>query len=307
MTIDDLQQFLDELTADMYSIADWGKTADYIPDLARIDLAQFAISVVLPDGQIVSAGASERAFSIQSISKVFTLSVALGRIGDAIWARVGREPSGDAFNSIVLLENEQGHPRNPFINAGAIVTTDALLAGRAPKEALSEILHFIRAASGDDAIHINRHVARSERATGHRNMALAHYLRSFGNLLHDPDNTLGAYFHQCAIEMSTHQLALAGRYLAGLPCSPPMISAAKVRRLNALMLTCGQYDGSGEFAFRVGLPSKSGVGGGLLIAAPGKASIAIWSPGLNAYGNSLAGTEAAIRLSDYTGWSVFQA
>ncbi|OSP56295.1 glutaminase [Pseudoruegeria sp. SK021] len=306
MTADELQPFLTGLAQRVMREDDWGTQADYIPDLAGIDPVQFAISVVLPDGQVLSAGASEQPFSIQSISKIFTLSIALGRIGDSIWARVGREPSGDAFNSIVLLENEQGHPRNPFINAGAIVTTDALLAGRAPREALSEILQFIRMAAGDESIHINRHVARSEKATGHRNMALAHYLRSFDNLTHEPDLTLGTYFHQCSIEMSTRQLALAGRYLAALPCSPRMISDAKVRRLNALMLTCGQYDGSGEFAFRVGLPSKSGVGGGLLIVAPGKASIAIWSPGLNEHGNSQAGTRAAAHLSDFTGWSVFR-
>lgn len=305
MNAQKLQTFLNDMTVDLMARGDWGAPADYIPELAGVDPAQFAITVVLADGQVLSAGSSEVPFSLQSITKAFTLAIALGRIGESLWSRVGREPSGSAFNSIVLLENEGGYPRNPFINAGAIVTTDALLSGHAPKETLSEILHFMRAAAEDDDIHINRHVARSEKATGFRNQALAHFLRAYGNLLHDPDLTLGTYFHQCAIEMTTRQLAMAGRFLAGLPGAPRLIAPAKVRRVNALMMTCGQYDGSGEFAFQVGMPSKSGVGGGLLIVAPGKASIAIWSPGLNSNGNSKAGTEAAVRLSEFTGWSVF--
>ena len=254
---------------------------------------------------MASAGESEKKFSIQSVSKVFTLSIALGRIGDALWKRVGREPSGMSFDSIVQLEHENGRPRNPFLNAGAIVTSDALLDGRSPKETLAEILQFVRAAAEDEDIHINKQLAHSERNTGHRNFALANYLHSWGNLHHDPALTLGVYFHQSAIEMSTRQLAKAGRYLARLSCAPHLIGTDKVRRVNALMMTCGQYDGSGEFAYKVGLPSKSGVGGGLLMIAPGKASVAIWSPGLDGYGNSRAGTEAAQRLSTRFEWSVF--
>jgi glutaminase len=300
-----LQDFLHELNDDMHATGNWGAPADYIPELAAVDPAQFAISVAMADGRTLSAGAHTKRFSIQSVSKVFTLAAALGRIGDTLWARVGREPYGTAFNSIALLEQEKGRPRNPFINAGAIVTTDALLDGRQPREALAELLQFIRYAADDEDIYIDQHVAASEEATGHRNAALAHYLYSFGNMKNEPDLSLRTYMHQCAIAMTTDQLAQSGRMLAGLDGAPRLISADRARRINALMMTCGHYDGSGDFAFRVGLPGKSGVGGGILIIAPGKASIAVWSPGLNYYGNSKVGTEAAHRLANFTGWSVF--
>lgn len=302
---DALQSFLSDLDARVHAQGDWGTPAAYIPELADIDPAQFAVSVAVADGRVLSAGAARKRFSIQSVSKIFTLAAALGRIGDQLWTRVGREPSGTSFDSILLLEREQGRPRNPFINAGALVTTDALLEGRMPQDALAELIQFIRAASGDDDIHIDRAVARSEAETAHRNTALVHYLRSHDNLRNAPELTLGTYVHQCAIAMTTEQLACAGRMLAGLPGAPRLISERRARRINALMMTCGHYDGSGDFAYRVGLPGKSGVGGGILIVAPGKASIAVWSPGLNHYGNSKVGTEAAQALGQFTGWSVF--
>lgn len=300
-----LTDFLGRLDGDIRQNGDWGEVANYIPELARIDPAQFGIAVALPDGSIAKGGDADVPFSIQSISKVFSLACVLGRIGEQIWTRVGREPSGARFDSILLLEREQGRPRNPFINAGALVTTDELLTGRTPRDALSEIVRFVRAAAEDDDIHIDKQVALSETATGWRNAALANYLKSFGNLKNPPELTLGTYIHHCAIEMSCVQLARAGRAIAGLPDAPPVISALKARRLNALMMLCGHYDGSGDFAFRVGLPAKSGVGGGILMIAPGQASVAIWSPGLNAYGNSRMGTLAAERLAREMGWSVF--
>ena len=304
------EAYLASLTQDAFARGEadpdcWGEVADYIPELAGIEREQFAISVALNDGRLLSAGDHKVGFSIQSISKVFTLSIALGRIGDGLWKRVGREPSGNPFDSVMKLEREEGKPRNPFINAGAIVTTDALLSGHAPKETLSEVIQFVRNAAEDDDIHINRRVAASEKKTGYRNLALAHYLRSYDNLLNEPDFTLGVYYHQCAIQMTSAQLANAGRYLASLSHAPRLIAPSKVRSLNALMMTCGQYDGSGEFAYRVGLPSKSGVGGGLLVIAPHKGSIAIWSPGLNEQGNSKMGTWAAERLSRDLNWGVF--
>ncbi|RMC37653.1 glutaminase [Paracoccus alkanivorans] len=297
--------FLGALDAEIRERADWGDVASYIPELARIDPAQFGIAVALADGTMLTAGDAEQRFSIQSISKVFALACVLGRIGEQIWTRVGREPSGARFDSILLLEREHGRPRNPFINAGAIVTTDEMLAGRTPKDALSEIVGFLRTAAEDDDIHIDKAVAKSEAETGFRNVALANYLMSFGNLRNPPEMTLGTYFHQCAIEMTCVQLARAGRMIASLPDAPRILSAQKIRRLNALMMLCGHYDGSGDFAFRVGLPGKSGVGGGLLMIAPGVASVAIWSPGLNVYGNSKMGTYAAERLVQEMGWSVF--
>lgn len=297
-----LQSHLAEIQAEMATRSDRGKVADYIPELAAVSDRQFGMSVVLADGTQHSVGDSATPFSIQSISKVFALAIALGRLGDQLWTRVRREPSGLAFNSILQLESEAGIPRNPFINAGAIVTTDAALGHRPPKEYLAELLSFLRSAAGDEDIHIDRAVARSETETGHRNFALAHFLRAHGNLTNPPELTLGAYFHQCAIAMSVEQLARAGRFLAGLQ---HLIAPERVRRINALMLTCGHYDGSGDFAFRVGLPAKSGVGGGILAIAPGRASIAVWSPGLTAQGNSQLGTEALELLTRRTGWSIF--
>lgn len=284
---------------------DRGKVANYIPELADVDPSKFGIAVAMADGQVFTAGDAAEPFSIQSVSKVFTLAIALGRYGDQLWARVGREPSGQAFNSILQLEHEQGRPRNPFINAGAITVTDAVLAGNAPREMLGELVRFVRAAAEDDDIHINKAVAVSEHATGHRNFALAHFMKGFGRLDNPPELSLGAYFHQCAIEMSCVQLARAGRFLMDVPGMPKLVNPERVRRINAIMMTCGHYDASGDFAFRVGLPGKSGVGGGILVIAPGKASIAVWSPGLNEQGNSQLGTDAVERLARRTGWSVF--
>ncbi len=300
-----MNRTLQDIAAEIFRQDEWGQTARYIPELAEVDPRQFAISVCLNDGSMFSAGSADAPFSIQSVSKVFTLVAALGRVGDQLWNRVGREPSGATFDSVVLLEREKGRPRNPFINAGAIVTTDALLSGREPKIALAEIIGLVRQMAGSDEIHINHKVAASEQETGSRNFALAHYLKSHGNLFNSPELTLGVYFHQCAIEMTTKQLAMAGRVLAGLDEAPRVISHHHARRVNALMMTCGHYDGSGDFAYRVGLPGKSGVGGGLLVVAPKVASIALWSPGLNSYGNSHAGTRAASMLSQATNWSVF--
>ncbi|MEP9400853.1 glutaminase [Sphingomonas sp. VNH70] len=306
----DLSAIVADIAAEMADAPDRGTPADYIPPLARVDPRRFGIAVIAADGACHLAGDAEEAFSIQSVSKVFALTLALGAVGDQLWQRVGREPSGSAFNSIVQLESEHGIPRNPFINAGAIVVADVLLGRHQPREALGELLRFVRACTGEDGIFIDEAVARAEQDSGFRNLALASYMRAFGNLHHDPQVTLGVYFHQCALAMSCRQLALAGRYLMAGGVNPStgrhVVSAQRARRINALMLTCGHYDGSGEFAFRVGLPGKSGVGGGILAIVPGVASIAVWSPGLNERGNSQLGTLALERLVQRTGWSVFE-
>ena len=292
----DLESILSSISEEMDGNPDRGKVAGYIPELAAVDARHFGMAVAMADGKEFSTGEADLPFSIQSISKVFTLAIALGRLGDELWKRVGREPSGQSFDSILQLEHEDGHPRNPFINAGAIVTTDAILAGSTPREALGSIIRFVREASDTPDIHINKSVATSEIETGHRNFALAHYMLSCGNLKNAPELTLGTYFHHCAIEMSCRQLARAGLFLASAPDQPQLVSPQRVRRINALMMTCGHYDGSGDFAFRIGLPGKSGVGGGILVIAPGQASIAVWSPGLNRYGNSQLGTLALEEL-----------
>ncbi len=311
MTLPNLQDVVTEISEEMRGRPDRGEVTTYIPELACIDPNQFGIAVIDADGQMACGGDCDVPFSIQSVSKVFTLTLALGRYGDRLWRRVGREPSGTAFNSIVQLEREQGIPRNPFINAGAIAVTDLILSGHQPREALGEILHFMHFVSGDTTIAIDEKVAASEQRTGFRNAALANYMKSFGVLDNPVDLTLGVYFHQCAIAMSCKQLAMAGRFLAlqgrnpstGMSVVPP----ERARRINALMLTCGHYDGSGEFAYRVGLPGKSGVGGGILMIAPGKASVAVWSPGLDTTGNSHLGRLALEALSKRMGWSIFGA
>jgi len=305
-----LAEIVDDIAAEMKAAPDRGRVADYIPPLAEVDPGKFGIAVVCADGTVHAGGDADEAFSIQSISKVFALTLALGAVGDQLWARVGREPSGSAFNSIVQLESESGIPRNPFINAGAIVVADVLLGSYRPNEVVGEILRFVRTLAGDDTIMVDESVAHAEHATGFRNFALANYMRSFGNIRHPVENTLGVYFHQCAIRMSCRQLALAGRYLALDGWQPDtctrVVSAQRARRINSLMLSCGHYDNSGEFAFRIGLPGKSGVGGGILAVAPGLASIAVWSPGLNEKGNSQLGALALERLATATGWSVFE-
>jgi glutaminase len=309
--VSSLETVVQEIAAEMRGMPDRGEVASYIPELARVDPNAFGLVVVTADGSIAAAGDSEAPFSIQSISKVFTLALALGKVGDRLWSRVGREPSGSAFNSIVQLEYERGIPRNPFINAGAIAVTDTILSGHQPREALGEILWFMRFLADDPSIRIDETVAASEQRTGYRNSALANYMKSFGVIENPVEFTLGVYFHHCAIAMSCRQLAMAGRFLAQLGTNPStgfsVVQPERARRINALMLTCGHYDGSGEFAYRVGLPGKSGVGGGILAIAPGKASIAVWSPGLDAQGNSQLGQLALEKLSKRLGWSIFGA
>ncbi|MEP9389361.1 glutaminase [Mesorhizobium sp. KR9-304] len=309
--MDDLQALVNGIHREIAAHTRRGKVADYIPQLAAVDPAHFGIAITTVDGREFVAGEADTAFSVQSVSKVFTLTLALGMVGDRLWNRVGREPSGSAFNSIVQLEHEHGKPRNPFINAGAIAVADVLLAGHQPKEAIGEIVQFVRFLAGDDSIVIDQRVARSEAETGFRNFALAQFMRSFGKLDHPAEHVLGVYFHHCALAMTCRQLSHAGLFLAAGGRNPAtgrtVVSRDRARRINALMLMCGHYDGSGDFAYRVGLPGKSGVGGGILVVAPGKASIAVWSPGLNENGNSLLGSLALEMLAHRTGWSIFGA
>jgi glutaminase len=305
----DLQAVLDSIYKDLTPRIGEGKVADYIPELAKVDPMQFGMAIVTVDGKVYRAGDAAVPFSIQSISKVFMLTLALGKVGEGLWKRVGREPSGSAFNSIVQLEHEYGIPRNPFINAGAIAVTDVVLAGHAPREAIGELLRFVRYLADDESVTIDDKVAKSETQTGYRNLALANFMRSYKNIDHPVEHVLGVYFHQCALAMTCEQLAKAGLFLAARGSNPmtghSVVSPKRARRINALMLMCGHYDGSGDFAYHVGLPGKSGVGGGIFAVAPGIASIAVWSPGLNTVGNSQLGSLALEMLAARTGWSVF--
>ena len=284
-----------------------GRVADYIPELAAVPLGQFGMALVDRDGRAHTCGAADQGFSIQSISKIFTLTLALKGLGNDLWDKVGREPSGSAFNSLLHLEYENGKPRNPFINAGALVVTDTVQD--LYPDALAAVLDTVRQLSGNPAVAVNEAVAASEAACGFRNASLANFLKSFGRLSHPVDEVLATYFRQCAIEMSAVDLARAGHFLSDegrpLGAAERFISPNRAKYINSLMLTCGTYDAVGDFAYRVGLPGKSGVGGGILAVMPGEFSVCVWSPGLDASGNSLAGTLALEWLTTKTGISIF--
>ena len=286
-----------------------GRVADYIPALARIDPNRFGIAFADGDGQVFGAGDCDEPFSIQSISKVFTLALALERVGAGLWEKVGREPSGSAFNSIIQLESERGIPRNPLINPGAMVVTDQLIGTGTGEAAIGALLAMLRAQARDDRVAVDEEVAESESRTGSRNRSLAWFMKSFGVLSNEVDTVLGAYFRQCAVAMSCRQLARAGLFLAFDGRDPETGQEVcpwhRARRINSVMMLCGHYDNSGEFAFRVGLPGKSGVGGGILAIAPGHGAVAVWSPALNPAGTSAAGAAALEALVEKTGWSVF--
>lgn len=304
-----LQSIVDDIARRMEGEDDRGTVADYIPELADVSLNRFGIAVVPLGEDPIVAGDADEVFSIQSLSKVFGLTLALEEMGATLWQRVGREPSGDPFNSIVQLESERGKPRNPFINPGAIVVADVILEHAGPDAPLDAIVHLCRQFAEDPAIAIDEAVYLSEAQTGDRNRALAHFMRAEGNLKCDVEDVLTSYFRQCSIAMSCRQLALASRFLAAGGTAPDTVehpvTPERARRINALMMTCGCYDASGEVAFRIGLPCKSGVGGGIIAIAPGKAAIAAWCPGLDSKGNSLLGLKAIEELGRVTGWSVF--
>lgn len=305
----DLDQIVAETAADIEPHRGKGKVADYIPALAKVDSKKFGIAIATPDGACPKAGDADECFSIQSISKVFTFSLALQKVGDDLWKRVWREPSGTPFNSIVQLEREKGIPRNPLVNPGAIVVTDHLIDNGDADAAIDNLLRVLRDHAEDDSIDIDYEVAMSESETGARNRSLAHFMASFDNLENEVEVVLSAYFRQCALALSCAQLARAGLFLAFDGKDPVtgerIVSARRCRRILAVMMTCGHYDNSGDFAYRIGLPGKSGVGGGVLTIAPNRGSIAVWSPGLNAAGTSTVGALALEALVERTGWSVF--
>lgn len=284
-----------------------GRVATYIPALARVPKSRFAMALSCVDGREAAVGAADEAFSIQSVSKVFTLMMGLRHVGANLWHRVGREPSGNPFNSLMQLEYEKGIPRNPFINAGAHVVTDCVL-GHEPK-GKQAILDEVRRLAGNRKIRFDKEVAGSEREHGHMNAAIAHYLKAHGNLRGDVDHVLDAYFHQCSIAMSCRDLARAGSFLANggrdVRTDTEITTPRRTKRINAVMMTCGLYDAVGNFAFRVGIPAKSGVGGGILGIIPGVLSIAVWSPGLDDSGSSHAGVKALEAFTTKIGKSVF--
>ena len=302
----DYAEVLQQIAHELKPVIGQGKVASYIPELARVSPLQFGMAVVTISGEVHAVGDARTRFSIQSISKLFTLVMALQLEGERVWTRVGREPSGTPFNSLVQLEAENGKPRNPFINPGALVCTDILCTRYAVPE--NAVVEFLRPLSGTE-VHYNRAVAASERRTSHRNAAMAHLMKSFGNLGNSVDDVLDAYCRHCAIEMDCVELARAVTFLAHGGTHPSgqgeILTTSMAKRLNALMLTCGTYDAAGDFAFRVGLPAKSGVGGGIVAVMPGECGVCVWSPALEPSGNSLAGSLALERFTDITGRSIF--
>lgn len=304
------QAILDEIQEEIQPFISQGKIADYIPALANVEPDQFAMSITLFDGSTYSVGCSDTKFSIQSISKVFTFTKSLNIYSKKLYEKVGKEPSGNPFNSLVQLEYEKGIPRNPFINAGALVITDTLISNyKDLDETFSNILKFINNVSDKENIGYDETVWLSELEHGYRNMALANLMKSFGNLDNDVYDVVKTYFKHCSITMSTQELSRAMLFLANHGTDPitkkEFITASQAKRINAVMLTCGHYDASGEFAFHVGLPGKSGVGGGIVAVVPKLMGIAVFSPRLNSWGNSLVGTKALELFTTKSGLSIF--
>ena len=283
-----------------------GKVADYIAPLAKVSPNKYAISICTIDGEKINIGDYKEQFSIQSISKVFTLSMLAPLVGEEIWKSVGKEPSGNAFNSLVQLEVEKGIPRNPFINAGAIVMADILMTELEDPE--DEFLAFVRDVSGNETIDYNIEVALSEREKGYLNAAIANMLKYHGTIDNDIEDVLMFYFKMCSIEMSCRELAHA--FLSFTNAAPfdhagYRLTSSQIKRMNAVMQTCGFYDEAGEFSYLVGLPCKSGVGGGIVAIYPMRYSVAVWSPRLNSKGNSVMGMKALELLTTATQESIF--
>ncbi len=302
-----LEEIKDEIFKDLeQGLIERGKVADYIPALAEIKPDKFAIAIETIDGQYFQTGDASERFSIQSISKVFNLALAHKLVGDELWHRVGMEPSGNPFNSLIQLEYEKGIPRNPFINAGALVVIDVLLNHLTnPDQDMVDFVGRLRCSE----IRCNPEVFNSERKHGFNNIALVNFMKGHGNIHNDVDKVLDLYYHQCAIEMNCAGLARTFLFLANgglVPVSNDRIlTERQTKRVNAILLTCGSYDEAGQFAYRIGLPAKSGVGGGIVAVIPGKLSIAVWSPGLNQRGNSIIGTKALELFTTKTQYSIF--
>jgi glutaminase len=301
-----LQALLDELVHELKPAHVRGRVFDTIPALATVNPAQLGVALATTTGDLVGSGDWNVPFSIQSISKTFTLALVLAREGEALWRRVGREPSGNPFNSLVQLEYEKGIPRNPFINAGALVLVDRLLS--LSGDALKHVTAFLREESGNPHLAVDSAMAASEAARSHRNAALAHFMASCGNLENPVERVLEHYIGQCSLAMTCGELARAGLFLATHGTrvdGSRLLGRSEAKRINAIMLTCGTYDAAGDFAYRVGLPGKSGVGGGILAVLPERGVLCVWSPALDAHGNSVAGVELLDAFTTRTGWSVF--
>lgn len=303
----DYNTILEDVYASVKPLSNVGRVADYIPELAKVNPDKFGICLNAIGDGVYSIGDAYERFSIQSISKVFALAMALSVKGESLWKRVGKEPSGTAFNSLVQLEVEHGIPRNPFINAGAMVVADILLTSfENPAE---KYLEFVRTLCGSNDVDYNEQVARSERETAYLNAAIANLLKYHKNIECDVEEVLRLYFLTCSVELNCHELAKA--FLAFANHAEPFsyagieLTRSQIKRMNAIMQTCGFYDEAGEFSYLVGLPGKSGVGGGIAAICPMRYSVAVWSPRLNSKGNSVMGMKALEELTTVTNESIF--
>ena len=300
------QEILENIYTEILPYASMGKQADYIPALAKANPDQFGMCLSTIGGETYSIKDSQTRFSIQSISKVFAIALALSIKGEDVWKQVGKEPSGTAFNSLFQLELEKGIPRNPFINSGAIVVADILL--NELKDPEKDFLEFVRTLCGNNSIDYNMEVAVSEREHGFLNAAIANLLKYHGRITNDIETVLMFYFKMCSVEMSCQELSKAFLAFTGYKefvYNDFTLTSSQVKRLNAVMQTCGFYDEAGEFSYLVGLPGKSGVGGGIVAIHPLKYSVAVWSPRLNQKGNSIMGMRALELLTTYTAESIF--
>ena len=303
----DYQRVLETIHRDIEPFLKQGQAAQYIPALSGVPLTKFGMALHTLSGETYLIGDAEEPFSIQSIAKLFACTLAFRLLGESLWRRLGREPSGTAFNSLVQLEYERGIPRNPFMNAGALVVMDVLCSHFVRAD--TAVLQFLRRLSANQDVGYDSDVATSELERADRNIAIAHFMRSFGNLHNRVDDVVGTYCRQCAVEMSCVDLAKAVSFLANggtVPWSRErVLDRSSAKRLSALMLTCGTYDAVGDFVYRVGLPAKSGVGGGIVAVLPGVMGICVWSPGLDRSGNSIAGRQALEWLTTLSGRSIF--
>lgn len=300
------QLFLD-IDSELKNLNDEGHIATYIPELSKVDDGKMGVHLITLEDKHFNFGDSQDKFSIQSIAKVFALTIAYSIEDEALWDRVGVEPSGTPFNSLVQLEKDNGIPRNPFINAGALVICDILISKLTnPKE---ELIAFIRKVSDNNSISYNPKIAHSEKSMGYRNAALVNLMKDFGNINNNIEDVLDFYFNLCSIEMTTQELSRSFLFLASNGTDPitnnKIIDASKSKRINAIMQLCGFYDEAGEFSFKVGLPGKSGVGGGIIAIHPGNYSIAVWSPKLNNKGNSYKGMKFLELFTTKTQSSIF--
>ena len=302
----DYRKILEDIYNEIRPFSSVGKQADYIPALAKVDPDQFGMCIQTVSGDCFSHMQADTRFSIQSITKVFALAMCLSLKGETLWEKVGKEPSGNSFNSLVQLEFEKGMPRNPFINAGAIVLADILLTELENPE--EDFLAFVRALCGCDDVSYNMEVAHSERDTGYLNAAIANLLKYHGRIDNDIERVLMFYFMMCSVEMSCLELAKAFLPFtnhSSFEYAGFKLTRSRIKRLNAVMQTCGFYDEAGEFSYLVGLPGKSGVGGGIVAVCPMRYSVAVWSPRLNVKGNSVMGMKALELLTTYTEESIF--